>query len=312
MTMTLPEPTSAGDTSPYGESQPASDNLPAVRSESQMVGYTTRLLVQALFPYRKPTSDKIVSRDGNTRITIISSDGLPYGKYPRLIMAYLITEAVKRRDLPEDEARKIPLGNSMNEFLKNMGLKSRGTGGARGTIGLLREQLRRLTGTTIRAEKLHRSIDGDRESGGNVSVADSWDLWFDSSPDQQTLEPSYLELTRQFYQEISSSSIPLDLNILRNLTGSRSMDIYIWLTLRRFSMRRPTEVDWGKLQLQFGPGTPDTGRGRTDFRRRFREAMEDVLELWPDAGVSFTDAGILIQPGQPSVPRKPPRRELGR
>jgi hypothetical protein len=299
--MSLPEKRTDSDMSPVVDDRDAG---------RQMVGYTTKLLVQALFPYRKPTADKIVSFDGATRITISSSDGLPYGKYPRLIMAFIMTEAVKRRDLPIDEARRIPLGRSMNEFLANMGLKSRGTGGARGTIGLLRTQLRRLVGTNLKAERMYRSTDVTRDSGGNLAVAESWDLWFDNRPDQQTFYPSYLELTRQFFREIAESPIPLDLNILRALTRPRSMDIYIWLTMRRFSLNHPVEVDWDRLQVQFGPETLRTGAGVSDFRRRFREAVADVLEQWPDAGVSFTSNGLLLQPGEPSIARKPSRRRL--
>jgi hypothetical protein len=283
-------------------------NTPDELGADQQIGYTTRLLVQALFPYRRPTVDKIVSQSGSTRVTIYSPDGLPFGKYPRLIMAYIITEAVKRnrQGLPDDVARKIPLGSSMNEFLSYMGLKSRGSGGARGTLGLLREQLRRLTGTTIRAEKTWR--DDNREAGGNVQVASSWDLWFDHQPDQQTLEPSYLELTTQFYQQIVQSPIPIDLEILRGLRKPRAMDIYVWMTLRRFSLKKPLVLGWEQLRLQFGPTTPHTAAGMRDFRREFRTAVDDILERWPDAGVTVTDDGLALTPGEPSVPRRAPRR----
>lgn len=291
--MTLPTP----DT-------PDELNTPDIES-GQQVGYTTRLLVQALFPYRNPTVDKIVSQSGRTRVTIYSPDGLPYGKYPRLIMAYIITEAVKRygQGMPDEIARRIPLGNSMNEFLAVMGVKSRGSGGARGTLGLLREQLRRLTGTTIRAEKAWSR--DNREAGGNVQVASSWDLWFDHQPDQQTLEPSYLELTQQFYQEIVASKVPIDLDVLRGLRKPRAMDIYVWLTLRRSRLDRPQQLDWEQLRLQFGASTPHTSSAMRDFRREFRAAVADVLELWPDAGVTVDQKGLLMTPGEPSVPRKP-------
>ncbi|WP_244874432.1 replication protein RepA, partial [Corynebacterium mastitidis] len=158
----------------------------ALTSEVE-VGYTTRVLVQALFPYRKPQDDKIVARAGNTQITIYSPDGLPYGKYPRLIMAYLITQAVLRKGLPEDEARRIPLGSSMNEFMELMGLSMRGNGGPRGTIGILREQLNRLATSSITVRKIYDK-GTDRDSLSNVSIVDEMDVWFSHDPDQATVE----------------------------------------------------------------------------------------------------------------------------
>lgn len=318
--MTLHDTPDKGDTSPRPDSSDQSDAAsteiidpvatPPAADSQQLVGYTSKLLVQALFPYRKPKTAKIVSTEGRTQITIYSPSGLPYGKYPRLIMAFILTEAVKRRDLPEDEARRIPLGSSMNEFLANMGLRSRGTGGARGTIGLLREQLSRLTGTTIRVERRNSTSTESRDSGGNMGVAESWDLWFDNRPEQQTMYPSYLELTRQFYREIANAPIPLDLEILRKLTRPRSMDVYIWLTMRRFAYKKGHVTTWDRLQAQFGPDTPQTGRGLSDFKRKFKEAVADVLELWPDAGVTFTAEGLEVSAGEPSVKRKPAQREL--
>ncbi|WP_072577912.1 replication protein RepA [Corynebacterium pseudotuberculosis] len=74
-----------------------------------------------------------------------SPNGLPYGKYPRLSMAYVITSAVVRSHqveqgyLTAEEARKIPLGESMNEFFRRIGGTTRGTGGNTGTITRIRE-----------------------------------------------------------------------------------------------------------------------------------------------------------------------------
>ena len=72
---------------------------------------------------------------------------------PRLLLAYLSTHAVKRRGLPEDEGRRIPLGSSLREFFALIGMDHRVQGGTPGSITLLREQLRRLAHTSITIEK---------------------------------------------------------------------------------------------------------------------------------------------------------------
>ncbi len=44
--------------------------------------------------YRKTDDDKRVIETPSGKIVVYSDEGLPYGKYPRLIMAYVITRAV--------------------------------------------------------------------------------------------------------------------------------------------------------------------------------------------------------------------------
>ena len=92
--------------------------------QAQDVGYTSKLFVQALFPYRKAENNERVIKTAQGTISVYSPNGLPYGKYPRLMMAYIITRAVenagrlKEGKIDEAEARRIPLGHSMSHFLK--------------------------------------------------------------------------------------------------------------------------------------------------------------------------------------------------
>src|SRR5699024_11674134 len=65
---------------------------------AQDIGYTSKLFVQALFPYRKTDEEKRVIETAHGRIIVYADGGLPYGKYPRLIMAYIITRAVERSE----------------------------------------------------------------------------------------------------------------------------------------------------------------------------------------------------------------------
>ena len=62
--------------------------------------------------------------------------GLPYGSYPRLILAYLTTEAVRTKN-PE-----IHLGATPNDLARKLGLST--ISGPRGTAQRLEDQLRRL------------------------------------------------------------------------------------------------------------------------------------------------------------------------
>src|SRR5699024_4896076 len=100
---------------------------------AQDIGYTSKLFVQALFPYRKTDEEKRVIETAQGRIVVYADGGLPYGKYPRLIMAYIITRAVenagklKAGKIDFEQAVRIPLGHSMNHFLQAIGIHGRGT-----------------------------------------------------------------------------------------------------------------------------------------------------------------------------------------
>lgn len=278
------------------------------------VGYVSRWFVQALFPYRK--TDELVRQvqDRADRITVMSANGLPFGKYPRLIMAYIITSAVQRQGsvergtLDPDEARRIPLGRSMNDFLHAMGL-DRGRGGGKGSLTALREQLRRLTTSTITIQKLYR----DRDQGINAPVARSWDLWFDpANPDQTTITESYIELTPDFYEQIVAAPIPIDLQILHKLGRPRAMDLYIWLSLKKFWLNKRAlpdyEFGWDVIASNFTTTPPKNSDEMAGFRREIKKCVHAIEALWPDVGVSVTTEGVTVQAGAPSIPMKNRRR----
>lgn len=284
--------------------------IPRTEAEAEVTedlehGYTTRVLLQMLFPYQKPESNTITRQAGPLRLTAVGAHGLPYGRYPRLIAVYLVTEAVKRQNLPEDEARRIPLGRSMNEFLASLGITSRATGGQNGNIQAIREQMRRLASTSITAEKLYKS-GSDRATLKNMPLADSMDFWIplDGAQHDENGEP-YLELSRQFYREVTGSPIPLDMTILQGIKRPRAIDVYLWATSRKYALRRPLELSWEQVQSQFSPDTPDTARGRADLRRNMKAAIKEVEDLWPEAGITIRKEGIRLDTGQPSIPRRP-------
>lgn len=67
--------------------------------------------------------------------------GIPYGVYPRLVVAWLTAEAVRTR------SRRIVLGSSLSEFMAKLDLVP--PGGRRGTITRLRDQTTRLFAACI-------------------------------------------------------------------------------------------------------------------------------------------------------------------
>ena len=102
------------------------------------LGFMPRLLVLTTLPHRRPESHRFERVNGRhtLRMSAPRRVGLPYGSYPRLLLAYLTTEAVRTKS-PE-----IHLGATPNDLARKLGLSV--ISGPRGTAPRLQEQLRRL------------------------------------------------------------------------------------------------------------------------------------------------------------------------
>ncbi|MFS0503512.1 replication protein RepA [Corynebacterium striatum] len=285
--------------------------------DAQDVGYTSKLFVQALFPYRQVEGNTYSIESGNSSISIVSFNGVPYGKYPRLIMAYIITRAVenagrlKEGKIDEVEARRIPLGHSMSHFLKSIGIELRANGGKRGNVTLLREQIKRLASSVITVQ----SDDGVHARGSNTQILDDWNLWFDPrDPNQGSFIESELVLTSKFFQHVAESPIPIDLNVLRELTKPRSMDIYIWLTLKQYWLAKNNRdaytFTWDMMAANFATKELKTSAQWRDFRTDVKKAIHDILTVWPNAGITADAHGVTVAKTATSIRQRPPKPQL--
>ena len=106
--------------------------------EAGALGFMARALVQATLPHSKTDQHFFRRRNGDFQLTIVSDPdiGIPYGTIPRLLLAWLTTEAVKT------QRREIILGKSLSDFMEQLDLIP--TGGRWGSITRLREQMKRL------------------------------------------------------------------------------------------------------------------------------------------------------------------------
>ncbi|MCH6556231.1 MAG: phosphoenolpyruvate carboxylase, partial [Chloroflexi bacterium] len=75
-----------------------------------------RVLVQTTLPHRKQSGTEFVRTNGALTLTMLapSSTGLPYGSIPRLLLAWLTTEAVRTKE------RKIVMGHSLSDFMREL------------------------------------------------------------------------------------------------------------------------------------------------------------------------------------------------
>ncbi len=267
------------------------------------IGYLTRLLTQTNLPYRDPGDVPVWSRqNGNVQLRVEPGqrrqpDGTykpiyPYGTLPRLLLIWMSSQAVRT------QSPTLVLGSSLNSFMRELGLTP--TGGAKGSITRLRDQMERL----LRA-RLSVEVDGglDRDRAGQISVALRWDLFWSKGDEQEPLLPSTIQLSTDFFDEIVRHPVPLNMQALAALRGSpMRLDIYSWLTWRMSYLQRPTVVPWNGLMLQFGSGLADSKQGRQQFRRDFAKHLREVLVVYRDANAEITDTGLAIRPSRTHVP----------
>lgn len=259
--------------------------------EQREVGFSARLLVQATLPHSEPdieASTEFERSNGFVKVRIQARKefGFPYGTYPRLLLSWITTEAVRTKS-PD-----LVLGESLSEFMGELGLGR--TGGA---IGRLRNHMQRLFTAGVSATYK------DQGSWKNVSfypVEEAQLFWDPKSPDQSSLWRSTISLNQKFYQEIVRKPVPLDMGTLKALARERSpmaIDIYSWLTYRFSYLHEPTLIPWVLLKDQFG-GDYDRER---DFKRKFVTQLAKVKELYADAKFEVTPDGLRLFPSRTHV-----------
>ena len=155
---------------------------------------------------------------------------LPFGNLPRLLLAWVCTEAVRT------QRRELVLGRSLYEFMHKLGMDSH-SGGARGDRTRLRNQMDRLVAAQVSL------IYEDEQQKLRVSslVADRAEFWWNlKRPAASVLWDSTIQLGEQFFNEIIAHPVPIDLHILKAVKRSPlGLDLYLWLTYRMFTLKAP-------------------------------------------------------------------------
>lgn len=259
---------------------------------ADQIGYMARVMIWASLPHKKVEGAHYKRDNGIASITMLVDPdiGLPYGKLPRLICAWLTREA-KRTG-----SRELVLGRSLNEFAQKLGLSV--SGGMRGDTSRLKIQATKLFSTIISLKAHH----GQDFAYRNVPLSDQGILlWNSKKPDEPSLWESTITLSEAFYRECMDYAVPFDLRVLHRLRSPLAIDLYLWLTWRMFILRRPTLIPWTSLRFQFGVGYPATAQGMAHFREEFHRCLHDIQALYPAARLSSEKNGLKLFPSPSHV-----------
>jgi len=246
--------------------------------------------VQATIPHKRVLNNEFTRKNGAFTLSILSPSnvGLPYGTKPRLILAFISTEAVRTK------SKEIVLGNSLSDFMRQLDLTP--TGGRWGSIPMLKEQVNRLFSATVSFQ--YNGISAINVSGG-FRIANRAILFWDTKDAYQTsFWESTVTLTQEFYDEIVNNPVPIDMRVLETLKdSSMAIDIYCWLTYRMSYLKRPTEILWSSLAAQFGSDYSNT----RSFRWNFLKQLKKVLVIY-NPNVSEGENGLILKPSKTHIP----------
>ena len=252
------------------------------------LGFMARLLMLCSLPRTNPGDREKYARK-NGPFTLVMFAGahqkLPFGNLPRLLMAWISTEAV------QTQSRELILGDSLSEFMRSLGIYSNS-----GRVHIrLRNQMRRLFQCHV--QLVHEHEHGERFVSSQI--ADRGEFWWsERRPGERSLWQSKIVLSETFFNEIIHNPVPLDMNILKALKRSPlGLDLYMWLTYRTFSLDGPKRLSWPMLYRQFGvdPAQADDKRTVDAFPHRLPPGVEE-------------DQDGLAGPGIPYRARAPARK----
>ena len=277
----------------------------AARPNDTDTAYLARQVIQCTLPHRDPGKVNGWKRSNGYFTLVLQPPldaetmepmGLPYGSIPRLILLWIVTEAVRTK------SRHMVLGNTLNDFLREIGLDPNTGRGKRGDAKRLQEQMMRLLRCRISFEN---NKSGKSWVDMQVAPKGKSELWWDlKSPEQSSIFESHIILGEDFFEAVTTAPVPVDLRALIPLKQSPlAIDLYTWATYRVFTMQRAgsqqIKIPLSDLKEQFG-----SEYKRLDhFKAAFVEALAKVREVFPALDYSFEKSALILRDSrrQPAI-----------
>ena len=126
------------------------------------MGFMARMLTLCSLPRADPGDRMQYKRQNGPYKLIMIAGGdnkLPYGNLPRLLLAWLCTEAFRTQE------KKLVLGQSLSAFMQQLGIKG-DSGGSRGDRTRLKNQIDRLFNCHI--DMIYETREGKASTGGGL------------------------------------------------------------------------------------------------------------------------------------------------
>ena len=268
------------------------DQLVTASEADPDLGFMARTIALCSLPRSNPGNRLQYKRVNGPYKLIMVAGGdnkLPFGNLPRLILAWVCSEAVRT------QSRVLVLGDSLSDFMRTLGVYS--SSGRKHTR--LRNQMKRLFGCTVTMIYEDENVDATV----NAVIADSTVFWW-NKPDQPSLWESKIELGEKFFNEIIRHPVPIEMNTLTALKRSTlGLDLYLWLVYRTFALRAPLRLTWRHLYSQFGAHPDKASDKRTvdNFRTKCLRELKKIKLAWTGLNYSTAPGVLILHPSTPII-----------
>jgi len=292
----------------------------AVKSawEEGEIGYLSPIFIQCTLPHSSPKNSdgsamtRYSRTNGTSTLFIETPDayplpdggeihigGVPFGTIPRMVLLDFAT-AVKSTGEPF-----INVGKGISHYIRE-NLQMKVTGGKRGSITQVKEQLTRLAHSTftvlytppeVTAINTHKSTTRRGYAFEKISIAKRGAFFEPENGEWKSI----IEFSEGFFELLRETPVPLDLRVVQALRQNLfALDIYCWLAHRLFYLKKPTRIPWLGLKEQFGSSYLET----RVFRFHFRKALTKALDFYREAKVEDTGSHLILYPSPPAISDK--------
>ena len=256
------------------------------------LGFMARMMALCSLPRTNPGNRHQYKRVNGPYKLIMSVTGdhkLPFGNLPRLILAWLCTEAVRT------QSREIVLGRSLSKFMRTLGINST-SGGNRGEQTRLRNQMNRLFGCSV--SLIYK---GERGAASRSSfVADRTEFWWNErKPDESSLWESKIRLGEDLFNEIIRHPVPITWRL-----NAAPCDLISTCGSPIAPSTRPLQITWRQLYRQFGlePDKACDKRTVQNFRRNILRELKKIKLAWPELNYTTAPGVLVLLPSTPAIP----------
>jgi hypothetical protein len=249
------------------------------------ITYQYSPLCTLMLPSRENQDKEIVVSHPAMSLRITGDDGIPYGAIARLIIMYCNKIAVKYN------TRQIRLGRSFSEFIRNIGYAPKFESGK--VSEKVIEQVERLFHTTFYLKiREERPVFTNGQEKRYTKTLERRFNFFETKVDivEQFSSNSnvYLQLDKEYFEQLTSHPVPLDFDTLLALKRSvMAMDLYAFITYRSGSKDVFTTIE--QLQLQF-----HNDDLRSKFKKDLKRALELIKKNWVECKASIGDKTLFI------------------
>ena len=268
-------------------------------ADPETILFQHSIMCQTGLPYRNPGDGvriwKLVNGEVALRVeagAAFNSDtgdfvpiGLPYGPKPRLLMAHLNAEAMRR------QSPVIEVERSLTAFVKALRLDPTGR-----NLNTIKDQLSRLSASSIRLGFARDGQDVTIKTG----IVAGFSVWWPKNDKERVYWPSTVLMSAEYFESLAKHAVPLHPKALMALSGcAMGLDIYAWLAqrLHRIEWGRRVPVPWSALKLQFGWHY----KRLSDFKAEFRLNLGFVHWQYRAANVELDRKGMILRHSPPPV-----------